>query len=149
MTPSQFEVWLKVDMSQQKILAFNPNLGGGLIPPPSAGFPLITQKQQKLQPWHFAAFSKILLETLVPNLVFFTSPSLQTLGKTQMRVFWISGWSLIKRNCHYSLTSDHIDTKFGQVTKLDKRNLATSKKLMKMSCWKFVTSLSFFKFTAN
>ena len=38
-----------------------------------------------------------------------------------------SGQSLIKRNCHNSRTSDDIDMKLGQVTKLDKRNKTTSK----------------------
>ena len=40
----------------------------------------------------------------------------------------ISGQSLIKENCHNSRTSDDIDMKLGPVTKLDKRNKATSKK---------------------
>ena len=63
--------------------------------------------------------------------------------------FQISGQSLIKGNCHNSRTSDEIDTKPGPVTKLDKRNKATSKNLMMTSFWKIVMSLSFFKFTAN
>ena len=41
--------------------------------------------------------------------------------------FWISGQSLIKRNCPNSRTSDDIDMKLGPVTKLDKRNKITSK----------------------
>ena len=36
--------------------------------------------------------------------------------------FWISGQPLIKRNCHYSRTSDYINMKLGPVTKIDKRN---------------------------
>ena len=39
--------------------------------------------------------------------------------------------------------------KLGPVTKLDKRNKKTSKKLTLTSCWKIVTSLSFFGFLAN
>ena len=58
--------------------------GGKFYTP--AGFP------QRLQPWHFAEFSKILLEMFVPNVVFFTSSSLQVLGKTQTWVFPISGF---------------------------------------------------------
>ena len=42
-----------------------------------------------------------------------------------------------------------IDMKLGPVTKLYKRNKATSKKLMVTSCRKIVTSLSFFQFMAN
>ena len=36
--------------------------------------------------------------------------------------FQISGQSLIKRNCGNSKTSDNIDMKHGQVTKIDKKN---------------------------
>ena len=43
--------------------------------------------------------------------------------------FRISGQSLIKVNCHNSRTSDDIDMKLGPVTKLDKRNKITSKKI--------------------
>ena len=52
--------------------AINPNLGG------------VT--------WHYAAFSNILLETFLPNLVFLIHPSLQILGQTQTGVFPISGF---------------------------------------------------------
>ena len=40
----------------------------------------------------------------------------------------ISAQSLLKENCHNSRTSDDIDMKLGPVTKIDKRNKATSKK---------------------
>ena len=43
--------------------------------------------------------------------------------------FQISGQSLIKVNCQNSRTSDDVDMKLGPVTKLDKRNKATSKKI--------------------
>ena len=62
------------------------------------------------------------------NLVFFTRPSLQILGKIwSISDFQISGQSFIKRNCHNSRTSDYIDMKLGPVTKLVKKNNATSK----------------------
>ena len=64
-----------------------------------------------LQPWDFAAFSNILLETLVSNLLFPTS-----------------GQSFIKENCHNSSTIDDIDMKPGPVAKLDKRNKSPLKK---------------------
>ena len=41
----------------------------------------------------------------------------------------ISGQPLIKENCHNSRTSDGIDMKLLPVTKLDRRNKTTSKKL--------------------
>ena len=43
--------------------------------------------------------------------------------------FRISGQSFIKENCHNSRTSDDIDMKLRPVTKLDKKNKTTSKKL--------------------
>ena len=45
-----------------------------------------------------------------------------------MGYFRISGQSLIKENCHNCRISDDIDMTLGPVTKLDKRNKATSKK---------------------
>ena len=64
----------------------------------------------------------------MPNLVFFTRPSLQILGKIwSISDFQIYGQSFIKRNCHNSRTSDYIDMKLGPVTKLVKKNKATSK----------------------
>ena len=42
--------------------------------------------------------------------------------------FRISGQSLIKKNCHNSRNSNDIDMKLEPVTKLDKRNMAMSKK---------------------
>ena len=41
--------------------------------------------------------------------------------------FWTSGQFLIKENCHNSRISDDIDTKFGPVTKTDKRNKTAPK----------------------
>ena len=60
--------------------------------------------------------------------------------------FRISAQSLAKVNCHNSRTSDDIDMKLGTVTKLDKRNKTTSKKLTMKPCQKVVTSLLFFRF---
>ena len=65
------------------------------------------------------------------NSVSLTHPSLQILDKTQTRVFSISRFLvefLIKKYCHNSRTSNDIDIKLRAVTKLDKRNAATSKK---------------------
>ena len=43
--------------------------------------------------------------------------------------FWISGRSFMKKNCHNSRTSNCIDIKLGLVTKINKINTATSKKI--------------------
>ena len=43
--------------------------------------------------------------------------------------FRVSGQSVIKENCHNSRTSDDIEYDIGSVTKPDKRNKTTSKKI--------------------
>ena len=63
--------------------------------------------------------------------------------------FKISGQSFIKENCYNSGTSDDINMKLGPVTKLDKRNKATSKNLRLTSCQKIVRSLPSFEILAN
>ena len=68
----------------------------------------------------------ILVKFGIPN-----SP--QSLGTGQnpdggISDFRISGISLINKNCHNSRTRNDINMKLGPVTKLDKRNTATSKK---------------------
>ena len=98
---------------------------------------------------HFAAFTNILLETLVTNLVPLTRPSLPILGKTQAEVFPISGKSLIKENCDNSRTNGDIDMKLGPVTKIDKKNKATSKYSMVTPYQQIVMSFSFFQFRDN
>ena len=104
-------------------------MGDNFTPLPLVGFPLITSKRQMLQPWDFAAFSNILLETLVSNLLFPTCPSLQILSPDGgIFDFRISGQSFIKENCHNSSTINDIDMKPGPVAKLDKRNKSPLKK---------------------
>ena len=79
---------------------------------------------------HFAAFSNILLETFVPNLVFPTCSNLQILGKSQTGVFPNSRFlvkSLTKVNCHNFRTSDDTDIKLGTVTKLYKKKTTRKK----------------------
>ena len=68
----------------------------------------------------------------MPNLVSLTRPSLQIFGEKSdesISDFQISGQSFIKENCHNSRTSDDTDMKLGSVTKFNKRNKATSKKI--------------------
>ena len=73
------------------------------------------------------AFSNILLETFVPNLVSVTlTPVSRYWAKLRWVYFRILGQSLIKANCHNSRTSD-IEMKLGPASKLDKRNKTTSK----------------------
>ena len=60
------------------------------------------------------------------------SPQSPDIGQNSYRGisdFRISCQSFIKENCHNSRTSDDIDMKLGPVTKLDKRNKTTSKKI--------------------
>ena len=56
------------------------------------------------------------------------SPDIRQISEGGISVFRISGQSLINGNCHNSRTSDDIEMKLGPVTKLDKKNMETSKK---------------------
>ena len=69
------------------------------------------------------------------------------LGKTQTGVFLIFGF--LVNPLRNSTTSDDIDMKLRPVTKLDKRNKATSKKFDDDVMSKILASLSFFGLLAN
>ena len=83
------------------------------------------------------------------NLVSLFCLGLKTLGKNQTGVFPISGFLVNSLYYPNSRTRDDIVMKLASVTKLDKRNKTTSKKLMMTSCQQTVTSFSFFEFMAN
>ena len=83
------------------------------------------------------------------NLVSLFCLGLKILGKNQTGVFPISGFLVNSLYYPNSRTSDDIVMKLASVTKLDKRNKTTSKKLMMTSCQQAVTSFSFFEFMAN
>ena len=83
------------------------------------------------------------------NLVSLFCLGLKILGKNQTGVFPISGFLVNSLYYPNSRTSDDIVMKLASVTKLDKRNKTTSKKLMMTSCQQTVTSFSFFEFMAN
>ena len=69
--------------------------GGGGANLSPCWFSLNKSERVNLKPWHFAAFSNILLGTFVPNLVLLTHPGLLILVKTKTEVFAISGfWSI-------------------------------------------------------
>ena len=53
------------------------------------------------------------------------------------------------KNCPNSRTINDIDMKIGPITKIDKRNTATSKNITMTSSRQILTSLSFFQFMAN
>ena len=81
------------------------------------------------------AFCNIQISFIRNTRVKFDMPnSLQSpdIGQNSERGFsdcQICGQSLIKENVYNSRTSDDIDIKLGPVTKLDKRNKTTSKKV--------------------
>ena len=87
----------------------------------------------------------------MPDLVFITCSGLQILGKIQTGVFSISRFLVnpLKKYYHNSRTSDDIDMKLEQVTKIEKKNKTTSKKFDDDECQKFAASFSFFQFMAN
>ena len=95
--------------------------------------------------WHFII--DIHAKCGIPN-----SPKSPNIGQNSeggICDFRISDQSLIKENCYNSRTSDDIDIKPGSVTKLDRRNKIISKFFKMTSCWKIITSFSFFQYTAN
>ena len=100
---------------------------------PNLQFPAVLVKfTEKILSGKFLGSDIILLETSVPNLIFLTRPRFPDIGQNSdggISDFQISGQSLIKRNCHSSRISDDTDMKLGPVTKCDKRNKITSKKL--------------------
>ena len=79
----------------------------------------------------------------------FQSPHIGQNSDGDISKLKISGQSLIKENCHNSRTNDNIDMKLGPVTKLDKRNIITSKNFTMTIFQKIGTTLSFFQSMAN
>ena len=64
----------------------------------------------------------------MPNLL--QSPDIGKNSDEGISDFRISDQSLLKENCHNSRTSDDIGMKLRPVTKLDKRNKTTSKRIV-------------------
>ena len=79
----------------------------------------------------------------------FISPDIFLTGISDFRIF---GQSFINKNCPSSRTSNDIDMKLGQVTKLDKRNTSTSKNVdnnvMLATCDLIVIFLTYNRFGA-
>ena len=63
----------------------------------------------------------------IPNLP--QSPDIGQNSDGGISNFQISGQTFIEENCHNSRTSNDIDVKLWQVTKLEEKNTATSKKV--------------------
>ena len=68
------------------------------------------------------------------------------LGNFRFADFRISG---IKANCHNFRTSDDIDIELAPVTKLDKKNKKSPKKITITTCQYAVIPLSFFQIITN
>ena len=86
------------------------------------------------------------------DLVSVNCPCLQILDKSQTGIFSISGFSVkpfIAKTYQNSRTSDDVNMKLGPLTKPDKTNKTTSKKLIMRLCRQIVESLVFFKFVVN
>ena len=83
----------------------------------------------------------------IPNS--FQSPDIGQNSDKDISDFEISGQSFINENYHNSRTSHDIDIKLGPVTKLDKRNAATSKKIEADIILTNCGVIVFFQFMAN
>ena len=71
---------------------------------------------------------------------------------SKLRVFSISRFlvkSLIIKKCHNSTPINNNDMKLSPVTKLNKINATMAKKLARIFCEQFITSLSFFRLLAD
>ena len=69
----------------------------------------------------------------IPNLP--QSPDIGQNSDGGISNFQISGQTFIEENCHNSRTSNDIDVKLWQVTKLEEKNTATSKKVWR---WRYI-----------
>ena len=106
--------------------------GGGNFTPPPSWISLNNSKTVKAVTLDFCSVQLNSIRDIhakfgIHNL--FQSPDIGQNSDGGVSNFRISGQSLIKENCHNSRTSDDIDKKLGPLTKLDKRNKTTSKKI--------------------
>ena len=107
-------------------------MGGGLNFTPCCSFSLYKSERVKAVTLAFFRIQKrfsgdILAKFGIPNSP--QSPDIVQNSDGGISNFGISDQSLINKNCHNSRTSNHIDMKLGPLTKLNKRNTTTSKKL--------------------
>ena len=93
-------------------------LGGNFTP---CWFSLNNSETVKL--WHFIRNFQAKFD--IPNLS--QSPDIGQNSDGSISVFWFSGQSIIKENCHNSRTSHDIEMKLGPVTKLNKKNKTASR----------------------
>ena len=99
--------------------------------------------------YHFVAFSNHSLETSMPDSVSLIQSSPQILGKFQRVVFSFS-WFLVKSLINKtSRTSNDIAVNLERLSKLDKRNKKTSKKVDNNFMSETITSFLFFRFTVD
>ena len=116
-------------------------------PPSSCWFSYNNSEMVKAVTLEFYSIQEHFIKNIRGKFSFPNSFQSPDIGKNSDRdISTLFPWSihLIKENCYISRTSNDFGMKFGKITKLVKRNTATSKKLTIASCWKTVTSLSFF-----
>ena len=110
---------------------FNLNLGKGNFTPP---LPLPNSEMLKGATLAYCSIQQLFIWDIrttfgIPNLPLPQSLDIDQNSDGGISNFWISGQSFINENCHNSRKSYDIDMKLGPVTKIDKRNMATSKKI--------------------
>ena len=114
---------------------------------PSCLFSLNNSEIEKAVNRAFCRIKLLFIGNNQATLVSLTCSSLQISDKNQTREFPISSFPvklIINRSCRKSTTSDDTDMKLGPVTKIDKRNTATSKELTVTSCRQIMTPASLF-----
>ena len=121
------------------VTSYKLKVGGWRVnlPPPPYFFSLNNSEMLKAATLVFRSILQHFLRDVrakfgIPNL-----PQAPDMGQNSdggISDFWISSQFLLKVNWHNSRTSDNIDMKPGPVTKPDKGNKTTSKKLLMTPC---------------
>ena len=96
------------------------------------GFSLNNSERVKAITLTFFSIQKPFIRNICAKCGILNSPQSPDIGQNSdggISDFWIFGQFLITENFHNYRSSNDIDSKLGPVTKLDKRNKTTSKKI--------------------
>ena len=112
-------------------MTFNPNLASGGNFTLYCCFPLNNSETVKAVTLTFCSVQQLFITEIPAKFGILNQPKSLDNGQNSdegISDFWISGQFFINKNCHSSRNSNVFDMKLRPVTKLDKRNTATSKK---------------------
>ena len=127
--------FLKWQLSERRGWLFNPNLGDLFKP---CWFNLNTSETVEAVTLAFCSIQYHFIRDIRAKFGICNLPQSPDIGQDSdggISDFQIYSQSLIKENFHNTRTRDNIDMKLRPVTKLDKRNKKTVKKLTRTSFW--------------